>query len=93
MMTPRGRSRRLNALAQISAATLVVAALCLFRAPVVAQGVRATAVSTTRYVEIRPLTRDTAPRAQVTELPDGTFEFEGRPVFCVLGADCVFYLV
>jgi hypothetical protein len=55
-----------------------------------AQGVRGTARTTARYLEMRPITRDTVPRSLVTELPGGGLVYEGRPVFCT-GAVCIFY--
>ena len=62
-------------------------------APVVlhAQGFRGTATTTTRYLELRPIVRDTVSRERVTELPDGRLEFEGRAVTCVTDLPCVFY--
>jgi len=56
-----------------------------------AQGVRGTATTTTRYLELRPIIQDTVSRSRVTELPDGRLEFEGRPVTCVTEQPCVFY--
>jgi hypothetical protein len=47
-----------------------------------AQGMRGSAGSTTRYVELRPLRQDTIPRALVTARPDGTFLYEGLPASC-----------
>jgi hypothetical protein len=76
---------------RIGPAAFTVVALAAAGAPAFAQGMRATAITTTRYVEIRPLARDTVPFGSVTELPDGTFELDGRPVFCVPGGLCVFY--
>jgi hypothetical protein len=56
-----------------------------------AQGFRGTATTTTRYLELRPILRDTVSLSRVTELPDGRLEFEGRPVTCVTDLPCVFY--
>jgi hypothetical protein len=56
-----------------------------------AQGVRGTATTTVRYIELRPITQVTVPLDQVTELPDGRLEFEGIPVQCVPGLGCVLY--
>lgn len=76
------------------AARSVSSLLLLLLAPFAsleAQGVRGDARSTARYVEIRGFVRDTIPRSQVTQLPDGTFEFEGERVFCPPGLSCVRY--
>jgi hypothetical protein len=59
-------------------------------APADAQGVRGTARTTARYLEMRPMTRDTVARSEVTVLPSGALQFEGRPVFCT-GEVCIFY--
>jgi hypothetical protein len=56
-----------------------------------AQGVRGSATTTVRYIEMRPIVQDTVPEGQVTMLPDGSFEFNGVPVICVTGLGCVFY--
>lgn len=55
-----------------------------------AQGVRGQAVTTARYVEIRPIALDSVPRSEVNELPNGRLEFEGRPVTC-RGDVCTFH--
>jgi hypothetical protein len=72
-------------------ATAIVVALSAAGASAFAQGVRATSLTTTRYVEIRPLARDTVPRSSVTELPDGTFQFNGQRAFCISTASCILY--
>lgn len=66
---------------------------CLFvPAGVSAQGVRGTATTTVRYLELRPILRDTVSFERVTEGPNGEFLFEGRPVTCAqLPLPCVFY--
>lgn len=56
-----------------------------------AQGVRGNATTTVRYIELRPITRDTVPEDVVTTLPDGSFEYQGIPVSCVTGLGCFFY--
>jgi hypothetical protein len=80
-----------NAPRRAGAAALLAATLLAVGASVSAQGIRAAAVTSARYVSIRPLVRDSVPRDLVTVLPDGTFEFEGRPVFCAGTLPCVFY--
>jgi hypothetical protein len=56
-----------------------------------AQGVRGTATTTARYVELRPIVQDTVPAGLATQRPDGSFEYQGRPVTCLTGLGCVFY--
>ncbi|HSJ11027.1 MAG TPA: hypothetical protein VK928_13975, partial [Longimicrobiales bacterium] len=56
-----------------------------------AQAVRGTATSTIRYIDMRPILQDTVSRERVTELPDGTFEFEGQRVSCVGDLPCVYF--
>ncbi|HSJ15444.1 MAG TPA: hypothetical protein VK939_13565 [Longimicrobiales bacterium] len=67
--------------------------LLLVAAPAVhGQGFRGTATTTVRYLELRPMLRDTVSRERVTEQPDGTLLFEGRFVTCAqLPLPCVFY--
>ena len=73
--------------------TVLVSVLLPLLLPVAlsAQGFRGTATTTTRYLELRPIVRDTVARSRVTELPDGQLVYEGRPVTCVTGLPCVFY--
>jgi hypothetical protein len=72
--------------------TLALATLAWLTAgDAAAQGVRGSATTTVRYIEMRPIQQDTVSRERVTELPDGSFEFEGIPVSCVTGLPCVFY--
>jgi hypothetical protein len=56
-----------------------------------AQGVRGTATTTARYIELRPVTQVFVPRDQVTELPDGRLVFDGIPVACIPELGCIFY--
>lgn len=56
-----------------------------------AQGVRGTATTTVRYIELRPITQVFVPLDQTTELPDGRRVFEGIPVSCVSTIGCIFY--
>jgi hypothetical protein len=55
-----------------------------------AQEVRGRSQTTTRFLEMRPITRDTVPRGQVTQLPGGTFEYQGVPAYCLEGI-CFYY--
>lgn len=56
-----------------------------------AQGLRGTATTTTRYVQLRPLQLDTVARDQVTQLPDGSLVYQGQPVNCLSNQACTFY--
>jgi hypothetical protein len=56
-----------------------------------AQQVRGTLTTTGRYVELRPMVQDSVAAGDVTEREDGTFEFDGYPVFCVGLPQCVYY--
>lgn len=64
------------------ATAALVALLAVQTSAAAAQGVRGSVQSTTNYVELRPLTRDTIDRALVTKTAIGTFTFEGLPVSC-----------
>ena len=58
-----------------------------------AQGVRGDAVSSARYIEVRPLLLDSVPITSVTRTEDGRFLFEGQPVTCIPGFDvCTRYV-
>lgn len=59
-------------------------------AAAVAQGVRGQAVTTVRYVSIRPIERDSVPLSQVQEV-DGRFFFDGFEVHCAGGPQCTFF--
>lgn len=72
-------------------AFLLPLAAALIPAALAGQGVRGTATTTARYLELRPIVGDTVSFERVTEREDGSFEFEGRPVTCVTGLPCVFY--
>ncbi len=64
----------------------LVVALALCNASQAAgQGARGTLSSVGRYIELRPIARDTVDSAQVTTHPGGALEFDGRPVFCAAG--------
>ena len=54
------------------------------------QSFRGSVTNTARYIEIRPIARDTVDSAQVVVQPDGSLEFEGRRVVCSAGL-CTFY--
>jgi hypothetical protein len=56
-----------------------------------AQGVRGSATTTARYIELRPITQDTVAPELVTVHPDGTTTWEGIPVSCVPNVGCVYY--
>lgn len=71
------RIRIATLLAVAAAATLAGVA----QAP--AQGVRGNARTSARYLEMRPITRDTVPRGQVVQREDGGFEFDGLPAYCI----------
>lgn len=62
---------------------LAAAAWSLAPPPAPAQDFRGQSSTLVRYLELRPLGRDTVARSRVTERPDGSLEFEGRPVTCV----------
>jgi hypothetical protein len=63
----------------------------LLAAPAAAQGARGNALTTVRYVSLRPIALDTVPRAEVVEI-DGELTFDGQPVFCLAdGNRCVQY--
>jgi hypothetical protein len=56
-----------------------------------AQSMRGTATSTVRYIEMRPIVQQQVAEDQVTQLPNGRFEFQGIPVSCVGGIGCFYY--
>ena len=58
-----------------------------------AQDFLARATTALRYVQLQPVVQETVARELVTELPDGTFTFEGRPATCLPGLACTFYRV
>jgi len=71
---------------------VMAAAVCLSAPPpAAAQDFRGHSSTLVRYLEVRPLGRDTVPRSQVTEGPDGSLEYQGRPVTCI-GDRCVFFV-
>jgi hypothetical protein len=72
-------------------ALAILLTVMLVPAVVHAQGVRGTATTTVRYIELRPITQVFVPLDQVTELPDGRREFEGIPVSCVPQLGCIYY--
>ena len=55
------------------------------------QGVRGTAVTTARYFELRPITRDTIDMSVVEALPNGSYRFEGLPISCIPQLHCIRY--
>jgi len=56
-----------------------------------AQDFRGSVVTSAHYLEVRPTVRDTVPRSQVTEGPDGRLVFEGIPVVCEPTGVCIFF--
>jgi hypothetical protein len=56
-----------------------------------AQGVRGSATTTVRYVELQPIVRQFVPEDQVTFDGEGRPTFDGIPVSCVVGLGCFFY--
>jgi hypothetical protein len=69
---------------------LALAALLQAAPEAAAQAVRGNARTSTRFLEMRPITRDTVPRGQVVERDDGSFEYNGVPAFCVSEV-CFYY--
>jgi hypothetical protein len=57
----------------------------------VAQGVRGHLTTTVRYIQMRPVARDSIPFEDATQRPNGQFEYQGRRVFCVADGSCYFY--
>jgi hypothetical protein len=55
------------------------------------QGVRGSATTTARYIELRPIAPDTVDPALVTVQPDGSATFNGIPVTCVPNIGCIYY--
>ena len=70
-----------------------VPALLLAAAPaaVQAQGMRGTAVTTARYFELRPVTRDTVDFTAVEAMPDGSYRLDGLPISCIPQLYCIRY--
>lgn len=88
--TPGWRPKRAGRTSTFLTGALT-ALLCVLAVatPSRAQDVRGSALTTARYFEFRPIRQDTVPRAEVTEGPDGTLLFEGRPVTCRSRDICV----
>jgi hypothetical protein len=82
-MKPRPRT--------MGALAILLVGLAAGRDAAHAQGVRGTATTTARYIELRPITQVQVSRDLVTELPDGRLVFEGIPVSCVPELGCVYY--
>ena len=66
------------------------ALVLLIAIPAQAQQVRGSLSNTARYIELRPIARDTVDSLSTTLDPNGRPTFEGRPVFCA-GQTCTFY--
>lgn len=71
-------------------AVAIALAFLVVPAPLLAQGVRGDAVTTFRYLTLRPIGQDTIDRAGVTD-DDGTLTFEGQPVRCISATECLLY--
>ncbi len=85
---PEQRAVRFGRAAPLLALTLVLAVPA---DPLPAQGARGNATTTVRYVSMRPIERDSVPRAAVQEV-DGEFFFNGFPVQCIPGVpQCFFF--
>jgi hypothetical protein len=69
----------------------LVAALLPVRAA--AQGVRGSATTALRWVELQPVSQDTVSLERVEVAPDGSLTFQGRPVSCLPGLGCTFYRI
>jgi hypothetical protein len=82
---PLGRARQ-----PVLAVALAALLSPLLPVPASAQGVRGSATTTFRYVEVRPLVEDTVARSRVTEGPDGVLTFRGSPVTCDGRGRCTF---
>jgi hypothetical protein len=67
----------------------LIAVMAVPADPALAQAARGTATTTVRYVSLRPIQRDTVPRALVEEV-DGRFFFDGFEVQCI-GPQCTFF--
>jgi hypothetical protein len=85
---PEQRAVRVGRAAPLLALMLVLATPA---DPLPAQGARGTAVTTVRYVSLRPIERDSVPFTAVQEV-DGQFFYDGFPVQCVAQApQCFFF--
>jgi hypothetical protein len=72
-------------------ALAVAAGVAVIEPDVHAQGVRGSATTTARYIEVRPITQDTVAPELVTVAPDGSVTYNGIPVSCVPNIGCVYY--
>ncbi|HEY0810457.1 MAG TPA: hypothetical protein VGD49_09870, partial [Longimicrobiales bacterium] len=75
---------------ELMRAILVLTILTTLVADADARQLRGSISSEARYVELRPMRRDTVDSAQVVIDDSGRRSFEGRPVFCV-AQTCTFY--
>jgi hypothetical protein len=69
---------------------VALAMAILLPSSIEAQGVRGSARTQTRFIEMRPITRDSVSLSRVTQRPEGGLEFDGHPVFCV-DERCFYY--
>lgn len=74
----------------VLACALLAGAAGAGAAPADGQGYRGRLLTTGRYVQVRPLVKDTVLRTDVTVDEDGRTFFDGHPVVCV-GERCSFY--
>lgn len=71
-------------------AAAIALAFLVVPAPLLAQGFRGDAVTTFRYLTLRPIGQDTIDRASVVD-DDGILTFEGQPVRCISATECLLY--
>lgn len=74
----------------VAGALLVVAGVASWARPALGQSLRGDATTTFRYIELRPMVRDTVDRSRVSEGQDGELTFEGHPVTCDDAGSCTF---
>jgi hypothetical protein len=72
---------------------LLLLPLAVLTRPLSAQDFVARATTVLRYFQLQPVLQDTVARSHVTQMPDGSFAFEGRPATCLPGLPCTFYRV
>lgn len=80
--------RRSNGWGARGLCALVLA--CVLPGALGAQGVRGVARSSARYLDMRPITRDSVSLERVTVDELGRMSFEGLPVFCI-ETNCFYY--
>lgn len=75
---------------RVSGALLAAALLWAAPPPAAAQSFRGSSTTTFRYLQVRPLVRDTVDRGQVSEGPNGELRFDGFPVTCEASGLCTY---